>query len=63
MKLKSALRSLDPQALDAIRQFWGLPEIPGDGGEPPDRDFWVNHLYSRLQNAANFRAAYAKLDD
>jgi len=65
MKLKSILKTLPLETLEAIHRFWEFNE-PGAPNNPADQDArvtrLVDFLYPRLQLKHSFMAAYGKLE-
>jgi hypothetical protein len=65
MKLRSILRILSLDHLEAIAEFWGInkPELDSIQSEAQRRDRLVEYLYPRLQMAQYFLPAFEKLAD
>jgi len=65
MKLKSILRSLSLDHLQAILEFWGIgrPDLDPGQAESEQRERVAEHLYPRLQMQQCFMAAFEKLND
>lgn len=63
MKLKSILRNLPFDHLEAILAFWGIhqPDFAPDQEENERRDRLAEHLYPRLQMSQYFMPAFEKL--
>jgi len=65
MKLRSLLRSLSPDGLRAIFEFWGIaePQLQPSSDEAQWRDDLVEYLSPRLQVPQAFAEAFEKLPD
>jgi len=65
MKLRSILRTLALDHLEAIFGFWGInrPDLDPTLGEAEQRERLLEHLYPRLQMSQYFTPAFEKLTD